>query len=346
MKRLKVAQLGVGHDHASAVINTLKLQNDIYELVGYAIVPEDSGNLPRFSYEGQKGAYEGVPCLSVDELLNYPGLDAVFIETEDRVLTKYSIMAAEKGLHVQMDKPGGIEDDEFDRLIDIVKEKKLVFHTGYMYRYNPAVLQLKEDIKNGKLGEIYAVEAQMNCIHEPDKREWLGFYPGGMLYWLGCHLIDLVYSIMGEPEEIIPLSMPIGTDGITADDFGMAVFKYKNGVSFVKSTAVEYGGFERRQFVVCGTNGTVELKPFEWLCEPIPGVFSAQKTVVREAYKEKLGGNWGKEADLHESHRHGRYDAMYRAFASYVRGEKDNPFGYEYERKLHKVILRACGKEL
>ena len=260
MKRIKIAQIGAGHDHAPAAIQTLKLLDKagIYELVGYCVVPEDSGNLPENSYEGNKAAYEDVKQMTVEEILSNKELDAVAIETEDRALTKYALMAAEKGLHIQMDKPGGIDGDEFDRLIDAVESKKLVFHTGYMYRYNPAVLKLKQDIADGKLGDMISVEAQMNCIHGIEKRNWLGNYPGGML-------IDLVYSIMGEPEEIIPLSCSSGLDGTTAKDFGMAVFKYKNGVSFAKSTAVETGGFERRQLVVVGTKGTVELCPFEWL---------------------------------------------------------------------------------
>ena len=247
-------------------------------------------------------------------------------------------MAAESGLHIQMDKPGSESDEDFDRLIDIVKSKNLVFHMGYMYRYNPAVIQLKEDIKSGKLGEIYAVEAQMNCLHTVEKRKWLGNYPGGMLYFLGSHLIDLVYSICGEPDEVIPLSMPIGTDGVRADDFGMAVFKYKNGVSFVKSTAVEPGGFERRQLVVCGTKGTVELKPFEWFSNEYPELIQTQTTGVREAFNT----DWGTKAPYYDTPAYGRYDAMFRSFAAYVNGEKKNPFDYEYERNLHKLILKAC----
>lgn len=340
MKKIKIAQLGVGHDHAAAAISTLKLQSDIYDLVGYAAAPEDSGGIDRFTYEGQKHNYDGVPRMTAEELLNYPDLDAVCIETDDRALTKYAILAAKKGLHIHMDKPGGTDSAEFDRLIDTVKENKLVFQAGYMYRYNPAVLQLKEDIKNGKLGEIYAVEAQMSCEHRADKREWLGNYPGGMLYYLGCHLIDLIYSIMGEPEEVIPLNVASGIDGVGAEDFGMVAFRYKNGVSFAKSTAVEIGGFERRQLVVCGSRGTVEIKPLEWLSKTrIPGVCAVQTTGVREAY----GESWHEVAPYHETAAHGRYDAMFRAFAEYVRGDKKNPFDYEYERSLHKLILKACG---
>lgn len=342
MKKIKIAQIGAGHDHATAAINTLRLQSDLYELVGYAVVPEDGENLDRFSYNGTKHVYDGIRQMTVEEILNYPGLDAVCIETEDRALTKYALLAAEKGLHIQMDKPGGIDDEEFDKLIDLVKEKNLVFHTGYMYRYNPAVLKVKDYIKTGKLGDVYAVEAQMNCLHEPDKRQWLGNYPGGMLYYLGCHLIDLVYSIMGMPDEVIPLSTCAGIGGVTAEDFGMAAFKYKNGTSFVKSTAVEYGGFERRQLVVCGSKGTFEIKPFEWLGGEKEGVFSPQIAHVREAFD----ADWHKKGECWDTEVHGRYDAMYRAFAAYVKGEKTNPFDYEYERSLHKLILRACGKEV
>lgn len=335
MKKIKIAQIGAGHDHAACAIRTLKLENDIYDIVGYAVVDGDED-----VYKNDQSAYENVKRMTVDEILNYPELDAVCIETEDRKLTEYAIMAAEKGLHIQMDKPGSESDDDFDRLIDLVKEKKLVFHMGYMYRYNPAVIKLHEDIKSGKLGEIYAVEAQMNCIHPVEKRKWLGNYPGGMLYYLGCHLIDLVYGICGEPDKVIPLSTPIGTDGVTADDFGMAVFKYKNGVSFVKSTAVEIGGFERRQLVVCGTKGTVELKPLEWHVGKCDGAIVPQTTEVREAFEE----DWEAKGEYHDTPVYGRYDAMFRAFADYVTGEKKNPFGYEYERELHKLILKACRK--
>ena len=337
MKKIKIAQIGAGHDHATAAISTLKLQSDIYDFIGYAVVDGDEP-----VYDSNQWAYEDVKRMTVDEILNYPGLDAVCIETEDRRLTEFAIMAAEKGLHIQMDKPGSESNEDFDRLIDLVKEKNLVFHMGYMYRYNPAVIKLKEDIKSGKLGEIYAVEAQMNCIHNVEKRKWLGNYPGGMLYYLGCHLIDLVYSICGEPQEVIPLSQPIGTDGVTADDFGMAVFKYKNGVSFVKSTAVEIGGFERRQLVVVGTKGTVELCPFEWLSNGRKDVFSPQITEVREAFS----GNWSQKGERHTSPEYGRYDAMFRAFADYINGVRSNPYTYEYERKLHKVLLKACGEEI
>lgn len=342
MKKIKIAMIGAGHDHAVATFETLRVMKDTFDFVGYAIVPEDEKNFATYSYETIKEKYADIPQLTVEEILDFPGLDAVCIESEDSALTKYAIMAAKKGLHIHMDKPGGVDDAEFDTLIDLVKEKQRVFHLGYMYRYNPAVIKLKEDIAAGKLGEIYSVEAHMSGLHKPEKREWLANYPGGMLYFLGCHLVDLVYSIMGEPEEIIPLNASSGADGIHVYDIGMAAYRYKNGISFVKSTDVEYGGFDRRQLVVCGTKGTVELKPFEHFCEEIPGVICPQNTFVREAFSEEWSGN----DNCYATETFSRYEVMWRAFASYINGEKENPFSYEYERGLHKLLLKSCGVKL
>ena len=341
MKRIKIAQIGTGHDHAFSPIPTFKKLSDIYEFVGYCTVPEDEYNVPQHSNKAHSWAIGEAKQLTLDEILNYPDLDAVCIETEDRALTKYAIMAAEKGLHIQMDKPGGIDDAEFDRLIDIVEEKKLVLHIAYMYRYNPAVIKLKEDIKAGKLGDIIAAEGEMDCRHALPKRNWLKDYPGGMLYFLGCHMVDLVYSIMGDPEEIIPLSCSSGLEGTDAKDFGMAVFKYKNGVSVAKSTAVEDGGYERRHLLVVGTKGTVELRPIETGAESTE-IFNAQKTTVRENFSEAFTS----KAECYETEVFGRFDGMFRAFADYINGVRSNPYTYEYERKLHKVLLKACGEKV
>ena len=59
-------------------------------------------------------------------------------------------------------------------------------------------------VKSGELGKIYYVEAQMNCIHNDEKRAWLKDYKGGMMNFLGCHLVDFILQVQGEPDKIIP----------------------------------------------------------------------------------------------------------------------------------------------
>jgi len=175
----------------------------------------------------------------------------------------------------------------------------------------------------------------MSCNHTLETRKWLENFPAGMLFFLGCHLIDLIYRIQGEPEEIIPLSCSTGIDGIKTDDFGMVVYKYPNGVSFAKTCDEECGGFLRRQLVICGEKGTIEIKPLEVSAD------GGQYTVMNEIYDT----SWHKPWDTDRSEVYSRYDDMMRNFAEIVRG-KENPYTYDYELGLYELLLRSCGMEI
>lgn len=155
MKRIKIAQIGTSrHSHGNDIWNTLKKQDDLYEIIGYAMPENEKEKFPE-----RMADFEGYKEMTVGEILNNPEIEAVTIETEEIYLTKYALLAAEKGKHIHMEKPGGTNLCDFERLIAIVKNNKTVFHIGYMYRYNPYVMQLMKKIKAGDLGNIISVEA-------------------------------------------------------------------------------------------------------------------------------------------------------------------------------------------
>jgi len=331
MKKIKVAQIGTSENsHGNHIWKSLIKQKDIFDVVGYAF-PENE----REKFPNQAKAFDGYNEMTVDEILNNPEIEAVVVETEEIYLTKYGLMVANAGKHLHMEKPGGVDLADFEKLVEILKSKNLTFSTGYMYRFNPKIQEALAKVKNGELGEIYSVEAHMDCKHPAEVRQWLQNFPGGMMFFLGCHLIDLIYQIQGEPEEIIPFNCSTGYDEVTANDYGMVVFKYKNGVSFAKTCANENGGFLRRQLVICGEKGTIEIKPLEAFTE------GGQYTVMNEVYSTE----WGKEWDTSKSDVYDRYDDMMRNFAEMVRG-KENRYSYDYELGLYKLILRSCGKEV
>ena len=175
----------------------------------------------------------------------------------------------------------------------------------------------------------------MDCKHPPEVRRWLENFPGGMLFFLGCHLIDLIYRIQGEPDEVIPLSCSTGFDGINAVDYGMVAFKYPSGVSFAKTSAAENGGYMRRQLVICGERGTIEIKPLE----VHDGI--GLHTVMGENYDE----GWHTPWTVTKSEGYDRYINMMKTFAEMVRG-KENPYTYDYELKLYELVMRSCGEKI
>ena len=338
MERLKVVQIGGEHDHASDVIKAMRRQDDLFELAGY-VIPEDDASE---QFADVKQAFDGVRRLTLEEALATPGLQGAVIETSEKKLTKYARIAAEHGLAVHMDKPGGDVEGEYQSLIAYVKERRNVFSLGYMYRFNPAVRRMFEMRDNGELGEIISVEAQMNCLHPPKKRDWLKKYRGGMMFFLGCHLIDLIMQMQGEPQEIMPFNRCTGLDGVCGEDFGMALLRYERGWSFAKTSAVELGGFMRRQLVVCGTKATVELNPIEYIVtgDKVNNQCTDMFVTTAEDCAQR---SWNARGEKVVYGPVNRYDDMMRAFAEAALGRRPSPVDYDYEVKLHRAILAASG---
>lgn len=333
MKKIKVAQIGTSeNEHSVQVFKSLISQTDIFDVVGFADVDKHTKPL--------HAVFEGHRQMTAEEILALPDLDAVVIECDEELQTHYATLAAQKGLAIHLEKPCGTEAAPFAQLMDIVEEKGLIFHTGYMYRYNPAVQYALSQVRAGKLGEVYCVEAHMDCYHPERIRKWLGNFKGGMMFYLGCHLIDLIVQFMGEPQKITALNQSTGADGLESEDFGLALLHYKNGVSFAKCCALEPGGYLRRQLVICGSKGTIEIKPLEISCGG-----ECVSTDMVETYLDENGkAPWGVPGKTTSFPPFNRYDGMMASFAAMVRGEKENPYTYDYERRQHGLMLAACGK--
>lgn len=328
--KIKIAQIGVGHDHALEVWQTVTQMPESYEIAGWALPQGEQGKYPQREEKMQEH-----PRLTVREIWEDPTIDAVLIETEEHNLTNYALQAVLAGKHVHMDKPGGMSLADFTELITAVKERNRLLHLGYMYRYNPAVMALFEQIRQGELGQVVCVDAQMSCWHKPEKRQWMETLPGGMMFYLGCHMIDLILRLQGMPTRVFPMNRCTGLDGVTATDFGMALLEYPTGMSIVKVTDTEQGGYARRQLTVSTTKATVEIKPLERRNEnneiyAITTLYSSNRVTA---------GGEEKRSALFD-----RYKAMMEAFAAMVRGEQENPYTPDYELQLYKILLQACGK--
>lgn len=331
MKSVKIAQIGTWHDHAFPTYKSIKALNGVYDFIGLAEPCEKI--CPSFRCEPN--------IVTVEELLAMDDLEAVAIECEEEKATYYAQLFAKRGIAVHLDKPGTQNPESFAELINIAKDKKVPLQMGYMYRYNPLIVRCMEDIKQGKLGKIFSIEAQMSVCHPEEKRKWLGNYKGGMMYFLGCHLIDLILQIQGTPKRIIPLNTCTEDTLLSgAEDFGFVVLDYGYGSSFVKVCAAETNGFERRQFVVTGTEGTFEIKPFETKISKNDSELVSKAHVT---YKSDVTDIWRDNSTELVSEGYDRYNPMMMNFAAYIRGDKVNPYTYDYELELFNLLMKCCG---
>ena len=339
-RKLRIGHIGTAHDHSSAFFDCIKRHPELFEIVG--VVEPDP--LLRKRAQTQE-CFQNVTWMTEEELAQ-AGVDAVLIETFELDLIPTAIRWAERGIHLHIDKPAGENLAKFSRLLDIAREKSLVIQMGYMYRYNKAVQYTLELARSGMLGEIYQIEAIMNTCHPAQKREWLSKFQAGSMFYLGCHMIDLIYLFQGMPKNVIPYNRSTGFDQVNCTDFGMALLEYDHGISIAQSTSVEVNGYGRRRLAVYGSKGTVEIRPLECpngSSDFAGGGYDPSPVVLSLLSDSQTYRNCQKEILL--SPQNGRYDDMMTDFYHYVIGNKKNPYDYNYEYQVHKLVLAACGVE-
>ncbi len=255
-KPIKVGQIGVGHAHAGK-LSVFRSSKD-YEVVG--IVEPD--HILRNKAE-KDSTYKGLEWMTRDQLLETPGLQLVLVETKVENLLDNAEVCVAAGMNVHLDKPAGESLPQLNRIFEIAAKKKLLVQMGYMYRYNPAIVLLQEFLKKGWLGEIFEVHAVMSKAVDPLDRLRFARFPGGMMFELGCHILDLVIRILGKPNSVAPFIRSSGRFQDGLKDNMIAVLCYPKAIATLKTTALEVDGFDRRHLVVCGTEGTFHIQPLD-----------------------------------------------------------------------------------
>ena len=320
--RIKIGQIGVSHAHANKL--GVYRKSDDYDVVG---VVEPNAELRRQAE--LTPAFQGVTWLTREELLGTPSLQAVLIETPIRDLLSNARVCVDAGLHVHIDKPAGESLAELKLILEIASQKQLLVQMGYMFRYNPGVVLLREFLKNGWLGEVFEVHTVMSKVVGAEDRRELAEYPGGSMFELGCHVLDLVIGIMGPPQKVTAFPRHSSASEDALLDNMLAVLEYPRATATVRSSVIEIGGFERRQFTVCGTEGTFHIQPLD---NPAARVTLSQP---RGSYKART-----QEISLPK---YTRYEDDGRDMARVIRGEKAFDFSAAHDLAVQTALLQASG---
>ena len=154
------------------------------------------------------------------------------------------------------------------------------------------------------------------------------------MYILGCHLIDLIVYIMGKPDKIHSFFKHTKLDDIDTNDNNLVVMEYEKALARVFVSSVEVNGYGRRQFVVSGSKGTVNICPLE---QPLQMTYSDTK-IANTAF-----GDRKEIVPIEDNTANGRYDDMIKDFYAYITGEKENPFTYEHEYNVQAVLDEVIG---
>ncbi len=326
--KIKIGQLGIGHNHGAAkMASFLKLKDD-YEVVG-VVEPDPAWHEKR----KKEKVYKGLKWMTEEELFAVPDLKLVSVETDVPDLTTAAMRCIKAGFHVHLDKPGDQSFKRFSELLDEAEKRKLAVQMAYMFRGNPAMQFCIKAVKDGLLGRVYAVHAEMCRYLWPSYLEWVCQFKGGNTFIFGSHLVDLIVSMLGEPQKITPYLTQ--TDPSFADsDTGLVVMEYPRCIASFRTSALDMDGEKRRSLTVCGDKGTIEIRPLE------------HPTTLKLSLKADHGEYKKGTHKLTFPSMIDRYSNQLLELAQVIRGEIENPCSLEYERLVQKCVLLASGVTL
>jgi len=144
---------------------------------------------------------------TVEELLDNPALNAIYIATPPSSHFEYALKALEAGKDVYVEKPVTLNAHEARLLLDAVTRKNGKLVVAHYRRQLPLFLKVRELLKAGQIGAIRTVQLRLWQSRSPELvtkgvAEWRTdptISGGGYFFDLAPHQLDLMLYFFGKP---------------------------------------------------------------------------------------------------------------------------------------------------
>ena len=189
--------------------------------------------------------------------------DVALIAVPTNLHVPIALQAAEHGCHLFIEKPLSDQMDGVDRLLDVVRKKRLVTLVGCNMRFHPGPARVKRLIDEGIIGRVIAARIQTGSYlpdWRPDEDYRQSYsasrtHGGGAI--LDCiHEIDLALWYFGPGEVVAAASLLAESIGLKVEGLMEILIRHHSGVlSSVHLNFVQRD--YRRACQIIGTDGSL-----------------------------------------------------------------------------------------
>ncbi|HOK80415.1 MAG TPA: Gfo/Idh/MocA family oxidoreductase [bacterium] len=234
MSETKVAVVGGGYWGKNLI-------RVFHQLGGLSIICDTNPAL-RETYES---SFKGVKFASrVEEVLNDDSISGVVIATPAATHYEIGRKFLEAGKDLFIEKPLALTKADGEKLVNISEKNNCILMVGHILHYHPAVIKLKQLIKNNELGDLqylYSNRLNIGRIRHEENILW-SFAP---------HDISLMLSLAGEmPDSVNAFGRSYLPHPV--EDVTLTFFSFPSGITghvFV----CWLNPFKEQKFVVIGS---------------------------------------------------------------------------------------------
>src|SRR6201992_4369566 len=200
----------------------------------------------------------GIPARhpSYESLVADPTVDVVYVATPHPMHREHAILALRAGKPVLVEKPFAMNAAEAAEIVAAAREEKLFAMEAMWTRSLPHIIQIRDWIAAGTLGEIVTVTADHGqwFAEDPGFRLFAPELGGGALLDLGVYAVSFASMVLGPPNRIVSMSEPAftGVDAQTSMLFG-----YDSCAQAVLTWTL--GAKSRTRAAIVGTDARIEV---------------------------------------------------------------------------------------
>jgi len=223
MNKLKIGMIGCG-GIAGVHVERLKTLEDA-QLVAFADIAEEKAK----SFSERHG---GEPYTDWREMLDKEDLDIVYICLPPFAHTDEVMVAAEKGIHIFIEKPIALDMKLAGEMVRSDEKSGVKSQVGYASRFAYGVEEAKRLIENGEAGEVGLAAGWYWC-HFLGGKWWRDkSKSGGQIVEQSTHLFDVLRHLCGEVEMVCgQMNTKFWTDvpDLTVEDVSSSSFRFRSG---------------------------------------------------------------------------------------------------------------------
>jgi UDP-N-acetyl-2-amino-2-deoxyglucuronate dehydrogenase len=215
--------------------------------------------------ESMAARFGGRSFARYEDFLAHRPMDLVVIGSPSGVHAEQGVAAAERGLHVLVEKPIDVTTGRALALVAAAERAGVKLGVLFQDRLKPGLVRLREFLAAGGLGRILLASARVKWHRPPEyyaSSRWRGTKAldgGAALVNQGIHTVDLLLWLLGPVARVHALTAT-RLHAIEGEDVALALLRFASGtVATLEATTAAYPGYPRR-LEISGTEGTVVVE--------------------------------------------------------------------------------------
>ena len=246
--------------------------------------------------------------------------------------------AAAAGKHIYCEKPLAMNVAEAQRMVAAAARAGVKTQMTFNFRFYPALLRAKQLVDDGFLGRIFSFRGRYyrSSYIDPTKpiswRQQKAIAGGGALFDIGSHILDLLYSLVGEFASVqatldtLIEERPAGAGStervaVDVDDIALLTLRTKTGVlGVVDASRMGAGLTNDIGFEIFGEKGAIRFSGLDpaWLevydvrdaDKPTGGMRGFRRVETVNRYAGQKAPDWSMAPDFVRTHAECQYQFL------------------------------------